>query len=103
MNLTPGMVHNFPKVYRISVPYAQKDPRFLFKKRKGQPSNSGLSSQKMVEHYPRTVWENSYAEHEVTGKTYNLKRTTKKHQRTNPNLSRTLNLQLSMTLKVNQT
>ena len=24
-------------VYRISVPYAQKDPRFLFKKRRGQP------------------------------------------------------------------
>ena len=24
-------------VYRISIPYAQKDPRFLFEKRKGQP------------------------------------------------------------------
>ena len=40
MHLTPG-VHNFPKavriVYRISVPYAQKDPRFLFEKRRGQP------------------------------------------------------------------
>ena len=24
-------------VYRISVPYAQKDPRFLFEKEKGQP------------------------------------------------------------------
>ena len=24
-------------VWRISVPYAQKDPRFLFKKRRGQP------------------------------------------------------------------
>ena len=24
-------------VYRISVPYAQKDPRFLFEKRRGQP------------------------------------------------------------------
>ena len=37
--------------------------------------NSGLSSQqKMVVHYPRTVWENNYAEHEVTGKTYNLKK-----------------------------
>ena len=31
-------------VYRISVPYAQKDPRFLFKKRRGLPGNSGLSS-----------------------------------------------------------
>ena len=24
----------------------------------------------MVVHYPRTVWKNSYAEHEITGKTY---------------------------------
>ena len=24
-----------------------------------------------IVHYPRTVWKNSYAEHEVTGKTYN--------------------------------
>ena len=28
----------------------------------------------MVVNYPRTVWKNSYAEHEVTGKTYNLKK-----------------------------
>ena len=28
----------------------------------------------MVVHYPRTLWKNSYAEHEVTGKTYNLKK-----------------------------
>ena len=29
----------------------------------------------MVVHYPRTVWKNSYAaEHEVAGKTYNLKK-----------------------------
>ena len=27
----------------------------------------------MAVHYPRTVWKNSYAEHEVTGKTYNQK------------------------------
>ena len=25
----------------------------------------------MVVNYPRTVWKNSYAEHKVTGKTYN--------------------------------
>ena len=25
----------------------------------------------MVVHYPRTVWKNCYAEHEVTGKKYN--------------------------------
>ena len=39
MHLTPGVVHNFPRpwLYRISVPYAQKDPRFLFEKRRGQP------------------------------------------------------------------
>ena len=59
-------------VYRISVPYAQKDPRFLFEKRRENPGNSGLlSQQQMVVHYPRTVWKNSYAEHLVTGKTYN--------------------------------
>ena len=28
----------------------------------------------MVVQYPRTVWKNSYAEHEVTGKTYNNKK-----------------------------
>ena len=27
----------------------------------------------MVVHYPRTVWKNSYVEHEVTGKTYKNK------------------------------
>ena len=27
----------------------------------------------MVVHYPRTVWKNSYAEHEITGKTYKKK------------------------------
>ena len=58
-------------VYRISAPYAQKDPRFLFAKKKGgNPGNSGLSSQQyMVLHYPRTVKKNSHAEHEVAGKT----------------------------------
>ena len=47
MHLTPGVLHNFPKavVYRIPVPYAQTDPRFLLKKRRGNPGNSGLSSQ----------------------------------------------------------
>ena len=28
----------------------------------------------MVVHCPRTVWRNYYAEHKVTGKTYNLKK-----------------------------
>ena len=27
----------------------------------------------MEVHYPRTAWKNSYAEHKVTGKTYNQK------------------------------
>ena len=50
IHLTPGVVHNFPKavavdVYRIFLPYAQKDPRFLFEKRRGNPGNSGLLSQ----------------------------------------------------------
>ena len=53
MHLSPGVVQNFPKAV-------------------GNPKNSGLSSQqKMVVNYPRTVWKNSYAEHEVTDKTYN--------------------------------
>ena len=34
----------------------------------------------MVVHYPRTVWKNSYAEHVVTGKTYNLKKKKKQIQ-----------------------
>ena len=28
----------------------------------------------MVVHYPRTVWKNSYAEHEVAGKSCNKKK-----------------------------
>ena len=35
MHLTPGVVHNFPK--DVGVFYTQKDPRFLFEKRMGQP------------------------------------------------------------------
>ena len=50
-------------VFRISVPYAQKDPRFLFTKKRGQPWELwSLVS---------TVWKNVYEEHEVTSKTYN--------------------------------
>ena len=55
-------------VYRISVPYAQKDPRFLFEKRRGQPLDfwSLVSTiDGMVVHYPRSVWKNCYAEHQV--------------------------------------
>ena len=36
----------------------------------------------MVVHYPRTVWKNSYAEHEVTGKT-NKEKNRKKEKETN--------------------
>ena len=32
----------------------------------------------MVVHYPRTVWKNSYAEHKVTGKNIQLKKTKSK-------------------------
>ena len=55
-------------LYRISVPYAQKKVTESSSKREGgNPGNSGLSYQQwMVVHYPRTVWKNSYAEHEVT-------------------------------------
>ena len=58
-------------VYRISFPYAQKDPKFLFEKRRGQPWEFwSLVSTKMVVHYPRTVWKDSYDEHKVNGETY---------------------------------
>ena len=57
----------------------KKIPDSYSKREGGNPGNSGLSSQQwMVVHYPRTVWKNSYAEHEVTGKTYNLKKKKKK-------------------------
>ena len=50
----------------------KKIPDSYSKREGGNPGNSALSSQqKMVVHYPRIVWKNSYAEHEVTGKTYN--------------------------------
>ena len=55
MHLTPGFGL---WVYRRSVPYAQKDPRFLSKKRRGQPRGilvSHLNNRSMVVHYPRTV------------------------------------------------
>ena len=59
-------------VCSTSVPYAQTDPRVLIEKRRGQPGNSGLSSQQqIVVHYPRTVLKISYAEHKVTSKKYN--------------------------------
>ena len=49
----------------------KKIPDSYSKREGGNPENSGLSSQqKMVVHYPRTVWKSSFAEHEVTGKTF---------------------------------
>ena len=70
MHLTPGVVYNFPKA-RISVSYAQKDPRFLFEKRRGQPREF-WSLVSTID--GSTLPQDSYAEHEVTGKTYNLKK-----------------------------
>ena len=53
-------------------PMHKKIPDSYSKREGGNPGNSGLSSQQwMVVHYPRTVWKICYAEHEVTGKTYN--------------------------------
>ena len=50
----------------------RKIPDSYSKREGGNPGNSYLSSQQlMVVHYPRTVCKNSYAEHEVTGRTYN--------------------------------
>ena len=60
-------------LYKISVPYAQKDPRFLFEKRRGQLRELwSLISTIDGSTLPRTVWKDGYAEREVTGKTYNL-------------------------------
>ena len=61
----------------------KKIPESYLKREGGNPGNSGLlSQQEMVVHYPRTVWKNSYAEHEVIGKAYNKKKKnyTKKHR-----------------------
>ena len=54
-------------VYRISVPYAQKDPRFLFEKRRRQPREFwSLFSTIDGSTLPQDCVE-------VTGKTYNQK------------------------------
>ena len=62
--------------YRISVPYVQKDSKFLFEKRRGQPREFWpLVSTKDGSTLPQDcVEEQLYAEHEVTGKTYNNKK-----------------------------
>ena len=53
-------------------PMQKNIPDSYSKREGGNPGNSGPSSQqKMVVHYPRTVWNNCYVEHNVTGKTYN--------------------------------
>ena len=72
MHLTPGVVH-IPKGCRcigFLSRLHKKIPDSYSKREGSNPGNSGLSSQqKTVVHYSRTVWKNSYAEHEVTGKT----------------------------------
>ena len=58
-------------VYKISVPYAQKDPRFLFEKRRGQPREFwSLVSTIDGSTLPQVGVKNCYAEHQVPGKTY---------------------------------
>ena len=58
----------------------KKIPDSYSKRKGGNPGNSGLSSQEqMVVHYPGTVWKNSYAEQEETGKKYNWKKNTNFH------------------------
>ena len=59
-------------VYRISVPYAQNDPRFLFEKRREFWSlvstiDGSTLPQDCVEEHAAML----NSEHEVTGKTYN--------------------------------
>ena len=67
-------------MYRISVPYAQKDPRFLFEKRRGQPWEFwSLVSTIDGSTLPQDcLEEQQLAEHKVTGKTCNLKKKKKK-------------------------
>ena len=60
-------------MYRMSVPYAQKDPRFLFVKKRGQPREFwSLVSTIDGSTLPQDcVEEQLFAEHEVTGEKYN--------------------------------
>ena len=76
MHLTPGVIHNFPKAVGVWIsPHAQKDPRFLFEKRRGQSRESwSLVPTKDGSTLPQDCVEYCYAEHEVTGKTYNKKK-----------------------------
>ena len=75
IHLTPRLVNTFPHAVGVQdfCPLCTKRSQIPIQKRERvTPLNSGLfSQQEMVVHYPRTVWKNSYAEHEVTGKTYN--------------------------------
>ena len=51
-------------------PMHKKIPDSYSKIERGNPGNTGLSSQqKMVVHYPRTVWKICHVEHKETGKT----------------------------------
>ena len=62
-------------MFKISVPYAHKDPRFLFEKRKGQPREFwSLVSTIDGSTLPQDFVEEQLYEHEVSGKTYNLKK-----------------------------
>ena len=63
-------------VYRISVPYAQKDPRFTFEKRRGQP----WEFWSLFSTIDGSTLPKDCVEQEVTGKTYNLKKKKKKKQ-----------------------
>ena len=60
----------------------KKIPDSYLEREGGNPGNSGLSIVSTIDgklvHYHRTVWKNSYAEHEVTGKTYNQIKMNKK-------------------------
>ena len=74
IHFTSGVVHNFSNAVGVKdLSTMQEKIQDSYPKREGgNPRNSGLSSQqKMVVHYLRTVWKNSYAKHEVTGTTCN--------------------------------
>ena len=71
------MVHDFPKALSVLdfCHLCTKKIQESFSKRAGgNPGKFGLlSQQQLVVRCPRTVWKIRYADHEVTGKTYNPK------------------------------
>ena len=63
-------------------PIHKKDHRFLVKKRRGQPQNFWSLASTKDGTLTQDLWKNYYAEHEVTGETYNYKEEKRKEMLT---------------------